>query len=68
MTVCARDEDGHLQPIFTTICSCQLRKRALKYADKGTTRGDSIVIDSDEEEDSKSNIATIKLVNEGIFF
>lgn len=65
MTVCARDEDGHLQPIFTTICSCQLRKRALKYADKGTTRGDSIVIDSDEEEDSKSNIATIKLVNEG---
>lgn len=53
MTVCAPQKDGNLQPVFTTICSCQRRQRASQYIDKGTRKDDSILIDSDEEEDCK---------------
>ena len=57
MTVFAHFEDGQVRPIMRTICSCQLRKRALKYADKGKTKTDSIVLDSDEEEEKNSAAA-----------
>ena len=66
MTVFAPTKDGQLRPICKTICSCQLRQRALKYADKGKTKDDSIVIDSDEEEVDKNITAADTLNNQGI--
>lgn len=58
MTVFAPTSDGQMKPIIRTICSCQLKKRSLKYADKGKTKNDSIIIDSDEEGDNKSKAAS----------
>ena len=66
MTVFAPTADGQMLPICTTICSCELRKRALKYADKGKTKGDSIVIDSDEEDDKKNNVVVDSVNKQGI--
>ena len=65
MTVFAHFEDGQVRPIMRTICSCQLRKRALKYADKGKTKTDSIVLDSDEEEE-KNSVAAGSVGDQGI--
>ena len=66
MTVYAPTADGQMRPICTTICSCELRKRSLKYADKGKTKGDSIVIDSDEEDDKKNNVDVDFVNRQGI--
>jgi len=66
MTVFAPTADGQMRPICTTICSCELRKRALKYADKGKTKGESIVIDSDEEDDKKNNVDVNFVNKQGI--
>lgn len=66
MTVFAPTADGQMRPICTTICSCELRKRSLKYADKGKTKGDSIVIDSDEEEEKKNNVVVDSVNKQGI--
>lgn len=66
MTVFAPTEDGQMRPICTTICSCQLRKRALKYIDKGKTKDDSIVIDSDEEDDKKNDMGVESINKKGI--
>lgn len=68
MTVFAPTADGQMVPICTTICSCELRKRALKYADKGKTKGDSIVIDSDEEDEKKSDVVVDSVNKQGILF
>ncbi|PFX17666.1 Histone-lysine N-methyltransferase EHMT1 [Stylophora pistillata] len=65
MTVFAPTSDGQMAPIIKTICSCQLRKRALKYADKGKTKNDSIIIDSDEEGDSESKAAVGSVYEQG---
>ena len=65
MTVFAHFEDGQVHPIMRTICSCQLRKRALKYADKGKTKTDSIILDSDEEEE-KNSVAAGSVGDQGI--
>ena len=67
MTIYAANGDGGLRPIITTICSCQLRQRALKYVDRGKTKGDSIVLDSDEEEDKKDIVPVHNIINQGIF-
>lgn len=66
MTVYASTADGQMQPICTTICSCQLRKRALKYVDKGKTKDDSIVIDSDEEDGKKNDVVADSVNKQGI--
>ena len=66
MTVFAPSADGQMLPICTTICSCELRKRSLKYADKGKTKGDSIVIDSDEEDEKKNNVVVDSVNKQGI--
>ena len=66
MTVFAPSEDGQLRPTCKIICSCQLRQRALKYGDKGKTKDDCIVIDSDEEEEEKNVEDAETLNNQGI--
>ena len=66
MTVFAPNADGQMLPICTTICSCELRKRSLKYADKGKTKGDSIVIDSDEEDEKKNDVVVNSVNKQGI--
>lgn len=66
MTVFAPTADGQMRPICRTICSCQLRKRAEKYIDKGKTKDDSIVIDSDEEDDKKNDVAVDTINKQGI--
>ena len=66
MTVFAPMSDGQMRPICRTICSCQLRKRAMKYGDKGKTKDDSIIIDSDEEGDSKSSEGVDSVNKQGI--
>lgn len=58
--------DGQLKPICKTICSCQLRQRALKYVDKGKSKDDSIVIDSDEEDEKKDNVVIDSVDKQGI--
>lgn len=58
--------DGQLKPICKTICSCQLRQRALKYVDKGKSKDDSIVIDSDEEDEKKDNVVVDSVDKQGI--
>lgn len=65
MTVFAPTSDGQMKPIIRTICSCQLKKRSLKYADKGKTKNDSIIIDSDEEGDKKSKVASGSVNEQG---
>ena len=65
MTVFAPTSDGQMKPIIRTICSCQLKKRSLKYADKGKTKNDSIIIDSDEEGDNKSKAASGSVNEQG---
>ena len=67
MTILAPTEDGQMQPLVKTICSCQLRQRALKYVDKGKTKDTSIIIDSDEEEDKNDVAPADSLNNQGIF-
>lgn len=64
MTVFAPTADGQMRPICRTICSCQLRKRALKYRDKGKTKDDSILIDSDNEDENRNPIDSVN--NQGI--
>lgn len=54
--------DGQMLFICIIICSCELRKRVLKYVDKGKIKGDFIVIDFDEE-DEKKNDVVVDFVN-----
>ena len=67
MTIYAANGGGELRPIITTICSCQLRQRALKYVDKGKTKDDSIVLDSDDEEEKEDIVPVDSIINQGIF-
>lgn len=66
MTIFASGKGGHLQQLYKAVCRCQLRERALKYADKGKTKCDSIVIDSDEEDENRTDAAEENII-QGIF-
>ena len=60
--------DGQMQSFCKIICSCELRKRSLKYVDKGKTKDDSIVVDSDEEDEKKNNVVVDSVNKQGIAF
>ena len=68
MTVFVPTSDGQMQPLCTTICSCELRRRSLKYVDKGKTKDDSIVVDSDGEDEKNNNVVVNSVYKQGIVF